>query len=395
MWGGSLPAELRDSVRLVGAERRVLAGGLLAVVVYGGWVLGTGTLADAVAPSLAGSVLFSVDSVPVDGLVVFAAVGWILVPAIVAAALLDRALKNTRGNLASRYRFDHPSALVAPSGLVVLALVAASAATGPSPLLVAAGAVAAAHLFVRTLAYGYRVYTFSVPPLLALLSVIAAASLAVGWLVHAPALGALSVVLGDRLAAAGVASVAQTIVAASGADAGTVRSVAVMGPAVLAAAYLVPQSVAGLVVALRAPLENPQPRPGQRYPSVGRRTAAPSAAAARPAQDDGVAETDADEAALAETEPSDETDEAPADADESGGTRVFTPDQPLPDETAAAENETTASDGTTADEWFADTAVYTDDGAGGGTSDRCPACHVDVPADGSARFCPNCGERLD
>jgi hypothetical protein len=324
--------------------------------------------------------------------VVFAAVGWILVPAIVAAALLDRALKNTRGNLASRYRFDHPSALVAPSGLVVLALVAASVATGPSPVLVAAGAVAAAHLFVRTLAYGYRVYTFSLPPLLSLLSVLAAASLAVAWLVHAPALGALSGVLGDRLAAAGVESVAETLFAASGADAAALRSAAVMGPAVLAAAYLVAQSVGGLVVALRAPLENPQPRPGQRYPSVGRRTAATSAAPGGPGQDDG---TVTDEAAPADADTSDDTDEASADADESGGTRVFTPDQPLPDERAAAENETTASDGTTADEWFADTAVYTDDAAGEGTSDRCPACHADVPADGSARFCPNCGERLD
>lgn len=394
MWGGSLPAELRDSVRLFGAERWFFAGGVLATVGYGGWVLGTGTLADAVAPSLVGSVLFSVGSAPVDALTVLAAVGWVLVPALVAAALLNRALKNTRGNLASRYRFDHPSALVAPSGLVVLALVAVGATTGLSPLLAATGAVAAAHLFVRTLAYGYRVYTFSVPPLLSLFSVLAAASLAVASLVHAPVLGTLSGPLGDRLAAAGVVSVAETMVAASGADAGTVRSAAVMGPAVLAAAYLVPQSVAGLVVARRAPLENPQPRPGQRYPSVGRRTAAPSAVAGGPGRDDGAAETDAapDESTPAEADTAEGTDEAPADSDESGGTRVFTPDQPLPEETAADE---TAADGTTADEWFADTAVYTDDATGKGTSDRCPACHADVPADGSARFCPNCGERLD
>ncbi|MFC7018911.1 MULTISPECIES: zinc ribbon domain-containing protein [Haloarcula] len=395
MWGGSLSAELRDSVRLVGAERWFFAGGVLGTVVYGGWVLGTGTLADAVAPSLAGSTLFSVGSAPVDALAVLAAVGWVVVPALVAAALLDRALKNTRGNLASRYRFDHPSALVAPSGLVVFAVVAVGATAGPSPLLAAAGAVAAAHLFVRTLAYGYRVYTFSVPPLLSLLSVLAAASLAVAWLVHAPALGTFTGSLGDRLAATGVASVAETVVAASGVDAGTARSAAVMGPAVLAAAYLVPQSAVGLVVALRAPLENPRPRPGQRYPSAGRRTAAPSADAGGPGRDDGAAETDADpdESAPAGADTADDTDDAPADSDESGGTRVFTPDEPLPEETAAADEPT--PDGTTADEWFADTAVYTDDAAGEGTSDRCPACHADVPADGSARFCPNCGERLD
>ncbi|MFC7027817.1 hypothetical protein ACFQJ5_09885 [Halomicroarcula sp. GCM10025324] len=384
MWGGSLTAAFRDSVRLLASERRLVAGGLFAYLGYGLWVVVTGRLLQSSLPALDTATVVSLATVQLDSLSLVAVLLWVAVPALVATALLDRSLKNSRGNLESRYRFDHPSALLAPSGLAVLTLVGLTVATGPSPSLLALTAVASAHLFVRTLAYGYRVYTFSVTVLFSVLTVLALSGLAVAWLLHAPTLGALNGTLGTQLAAAGVSSVAGTFVTASGTDAGTLLSLTVLVPAVLSAAYLVPQSILGLAVSLRAPLENPQPRPGQRYPGNTRSVTGHSGDAPDPAATNGSGDT-AD--AASEDPAGSTTDEGENEAEiqdttERPGTRVFTPDDPIPESDED-------------DEWYDDTAVFTEDAASAGTPDQCPACRTDLPTETTVSFCPNCGERLD
>lgn len=390
MSGGSLTTELRDSVRLLGSERRLFAGGFVGAVVFALWVFATGTLVQSVAPSLTGTTLLTAGGASVDAFTAFAAVAWVVVPGVVSARLLDRYLRNHRGNLESRYRFDHPSLLLAPSGVVVLLAVGLSSLVGQSlPLLVAA-TVASAHLLVRTLAYGHRVYSFSVPALFSLFAFLTGGALAVGWLLFGAAFADSSARLSQVLSAAGVTSVVETAVALAGTDAGTLLAGAAVFPAVLSLAYLVAQSAVAAPVALGAPVENPQPRPGQRYPPNAVERSSRETTEAAQVATDGSAEAGGSSETASEAEATDGTDSSETDAADRPGTRVFTPDEPVPEV-----DERDDTDETTADEWFEDTAVYTDDAASGDTPDECPACRADIPLETNASFCPNCGERLD
>lgn len=388
MWGGSLTAGLRDSVRLLGTEQRLFAGGLVGSVVFALWVLATGTLVQSVVPSLGETTLLTVAGTPLDALAAFAAVAWVVVPGVVTVRLLDRYLRNQRGNLESRYRFDHPSLLLAPSGVVVFLVVGLSLLVGESLPLLAVGAVASTHLLVRTLAYGHRVYSFSVPSLFSLFAFLTGGALAVGWLSLGSLLAPISGTLAARLSAAGVTPVVEAAVAVTGADASALLAGAALFPAVLSMSYLVAQSLVAATVALGSPVENPRPRPGQRYPpNSTERTSQAAAESARVATDGSTeAETSSD------NEETDDADSSVTDSDERPGTRVFTPDQPVPEVEA---RDADGTDETTADEWFEDTAVYTDDVASDDTPDECPACRADIPLESGVSFCPNCGERLD
>lgn len=388
MWGGSLTSELRESVRLLAAERWLFAGGFVGYVAVAVWVLATGTLALSVAPALDATTLLTVAGTPIDALAVFAGLAWVAVPGVVLAALLDRFLRNHRGNLESRYRFDHPALLLVPSGVVALLAVGLTLRVGPRLPVLAVAVVASVHLFVRTLAYGHRVYSLSVPPLFSLLSVLVGCAFAVGWLAHAPSLVAIGAPLESGLSAAGVPSVLETLAAMSGLDARGLLRASVAVPTALSLAYLLAQSAVAVTVYLRAPIENPQPRPGQRYPPNSSVPTSGTAGGAPTVATDGSAESDAD--ASPETDEESTDGDAPDDdSDDRPGTRVFTPDQPVP------EAGTDTDDETSEEEWFDDTAVYTDDAASDGTPDECPACRTDIPLETRVRFCPNCGERLD
>lgn len=385
MWGGSLTSELRDSVRLLGTERWLFAGGFVAYVAVAVWVLATGTLALSVAPALAETTLLTVAGTPITALAVFAGLVWVAIPGVVLAALLDRFLRNHRGNLASHYRFDHPALLLVPSGVLMLVVFGSTLFVGQTLPVLAVGAVASGHLFVRTLAYGHRVYSLSVPRLFSLMAVLVGWTFAIGWLAHAPSLVSIGAPLESGLSSAGVPSVVETLASLLGLDARELLSVAVAFPTVLSLAYILAQSAVATTVYLRAPIENPRPRPGQRYPPNASVTSSRATTETPAVATDGSAETTAD------SPPADE-DSTDTDSDERPGTRVFTPDQPVPETETVADAET---GDTTGEEWFEDTAVYTDDAATDGAPDECPACRTDIPLETRVSFCPNCGERLD
>jgi hypothetical protein len=339
-----------------------------------------------------------------------AAVLWLLVPAVVATWLLERQLANPHGNLQSHYRVEPPWVLVAPSAVVALVALIAGVAVGPRPPVVAVGVVASTHLFVRTVAYGRRVYSFSPRRLFTLLSVVSAAALAAGWLVHAPRLPG---VVGRQVARADVASLVETGTAIAGTTPATALGVLVAVPALLSGLYLLVQSLAARRVRSRAPLARPDKRAEQRFPIMppvpaserpGATVSEPSGPPTDDTSDDS-AETESDpdtaeaEPTAGEEEPAPaetESDPAPSEDDKSQ-TRVFTAEEPVPDgdaePTQLADEDDEDDDGDDDDGWIDDTAVFSPD-RGSGDSGECESCGETLPADASVTFCPNCGQKI-
>ena len=383
-------AELRRSVAVLATEWWLVAGGLAGYVAYGVWVVGTGLALDALAPGLAGRPITTVGPATVTGLIVFTAVAWLLAPAVTAAWLLDRQLSNVNGNLVSQYRIDHPGVLPAPSGVLVLVATAVVLAVGPRGPVLAGMAIAGVHLFVRTIAFGRRVYSFSPQPLFTVLSVVSGLALAAAWLAHAPALpGAV----GEQVASAGVVTVVQTGLDTAGIGAGTARGVLVSVPALFSGLYLAVQTVLAYRVRARAPLANPVKRAEQRYPVMppvgdssrpGPPTPSPNGGSSQATTNSSSSEPD--DTAEQPTEATAETTE-----DDSSHTRVFTTDEPIPDDGDAM--ATVAGDADDEDDgWIDDTAIFSPDGATS-VADECGACGEEIPRE-SVTFCPNCGERI-
>ena len=72
----SIPAgELRRAVSLFAAEWWILAGGVVGALAYGCWVVATGLAFQAVEPAVASAT----GSLPVSGLLLFAALVWLLI----------------------------------------------------------------------------------------------------------------------------------------------------------------------------------------------------------------------------------------------------------------------------------------------------------------------------
>ena len=390
-------AELRRSVAMLASEWWLVAGGIAGYLTYGVWVIGTGLAVEAFEPSLATRTVTTVGSTGVTGLVVFAAVAWLLVPAVTAAWLLDRHLSNVNGNLVSRYRIDHPGVLPAPPGVLMLVATVAAIAVGPRPPVLAVLALASTLLLVRTVAFGRRVYSFSPKPLFAAMSAVSGLDLAAAWLVHAPGLPGSA---GERVASAGVSTVVETGLSAAGVGSGTALGVLVAVPAVLSGLYLAAQTVVARQVRARAPLSNPVKRAEQRYPimppvgdssrpgpptpSTNSRSSSGSSSSDSSSSDD-------------TTEPSAAADttgtESSADTtDDRSHTQVFTSDEPIPEGedavTAVADADAEDDD----DGWVDDTAIFSPDGATS-SDDECGACGEEIPRE-SVTFCPNCGEKV-
>lgn len=400
---GGPATELRESVTLLLREWWLFVGGLLGVLCYGGWVLASGVVFRRVTPLAS---VRTVAGFAIDAATVFAVLAWLVLPALVAVALVERRLQNASGNLVDDYRLDHPSVLLAIPGLVLLGCLAATVTVGESTAVVAVALVASVHLLVRTVAYGYRVYTLSLPRLFSALLFLTAATLAGGALVQ---MAALSGPVGEWVANAGVDTVVRTQLPAAGIDPASVPGLVVAVPAVLASAYLLLQLVAGSVVRLRAPLEDPNRRAGQRFPIMPPvSTGAGGGGDGAVAVDDGPANDAVDDATAA-------TD------DDRSQTRVFSPNAPLaderrpevdgagvaddavsPDDEASAgrdpADEASDDTGTESEEstegWMDDTAVFTADAAGT-APDQCPDCGREIPLETTVTFCPNCGERLE
>jgi hypothetical protein len=385
--------ELRRSVAVLATEWWLLAGAVAGYLLYGVWVIATGLAVETFAPTLTTTTV----TTGVTGLVVLAAVAWVLVPAVVATWLLDRRLSNDYGNLVSQYRIDNPGVLPAPSGVLVLLAAAAAVVVGPQAPVVTVLAVASVHLFVRTVAFGRRVYSFSPRPLFTVLSVVSAAAMAAAWLVHAPGLPGS---VGERVASAGVASVVETGLGGTGLAPATALGVLVTVPAFLSGAYLAVQALAARSVRAKAPLARPDKRAEQRYPIMP-----PVADSSRPGPPTPSANsTTTGEEASAEPEPEERaTPESAAAADSSDDgaddhssddgsshTRVFTTDEPIPDDGNAM--AAVAEDGDEEDGWIDDTAIFTPEGTTS-SEDECGACGESIPRE-SVTFCPNCGERI-
>jgi len=362
----SLPTgELRRSLSLFATEWWVLVGGLVGYLAYGCWVVGTG-VALATVESLS-----TLESLALTGFV------WLFVPAAVATWFLTRRFSNEHGNLRDRYRFAHPSALLWPPGVVMLGCLAVTLTASRSPAITLLALIASVFLLVRTIAYGYRVYTLSVPWLFSLLGLLSGVALSAAWLVQATMVAGLNATVRDGVADAGVGPVVEAVTAAAGVTPAAALAALVGVPAVLSAAYLLVQSVAGVVVRRQAPLADPIRRPGQRFPVMSPVTDGPSRKSAPDAGPD-----DVDTETVSESTADTDSAESAADGKPSQ-TRVFTPD-----DDASADSETRAIQTDTeesTDGFDDDTSVFSPEQAG------CDNCGRAVPE--AASVCPNCGER--
>lgn len=380
----SLAVELRRSASVLRTEWWLLVGGIAGVLLYGAWVLVTGLLLESVVPAAGATVLTSVATTSVTVRVAVAAVVWLLVPAAVVTWLLNRQLSNTYGNLVSQYRFDHPGVLPAPTGVIVALTTVAAVAVGPRTPVLVVMAVAGVHLLVRTVAFGRRVYSFSPRPLFSVLVGTSAVALAAACLAGAPAVPGT---VGARMAAAGVPAVVETGLAITGLARGTALGVLVAVPALLSGLYLGVQAVVARRVRAKAPLANPQKRAEQRYPIMP-----PVTDSSRPGPPTSTADRSGTTRPTDSTAPPDGSDATTGATDDDSHTRVFTADEPVPEEGEAVATVTDDGEGATDDGWIDDTAIFSLDGAGG-AADECDSCGQAVSEE-SVTFCPNCGSRL-
>ena len=412
--------ELSGSIRLLWAGERWLWRG--AVAVLAGFVLWVGATGAALSygAEFAGRPL-SVTGWSATTTVAFATVTvlWVVAPAALVAALVNRYVTNVSGNVHTQYRVEHPVALVAPF-LSLFALGAAGAvALGDVPAALAAGLVAVGLLaLVRTLAYSYRVFSFSTPLAVQFALFASLAVTAVSLLAGAATVAGRRAVVDD--AAAGVAdllgspTVADVLTGTTTAGPVTVSTLlglAAVLPAGLATCYVLVQNAVGLVDRTRRPdVPRSQLRTGQRYPEFARPVAEQSGGTqtrpetdvsatnggTAPAADTTAAADDPDPAAAAESGPADAdvpddtdggTDDSGADAgdDDVSHTKVFTaPDDGQFDADVPGVDDSPGGGG--------DTAVV--GGADSGDGYRCPTCGDSFTSDTNFAYCPTCGTEL-
>lgn len=414
---GRLGAELRESAALLRAETWLFVGAGLAWIAYGGWVLTTGLLLE----TLTGPerTIFATPGVGAVSLhTVLAAVVWLAVPSLATVVILNRRLRNSYGNLVDAYRLDYPSLLLVVPGSVLLGCLLLSITLGQRPPLTVVALIATVHLVVRTVAYGHRVYTVSVLPLLSLLVFVSAVSLGAGWLVQAATAPDTPAVLSPWLTRAGVGPVVEAALQLTGVQPSQATPLFVAVPGVLASVYLLFQLLAGAVIRSRAPLANPQRRPDQRFPIMPP-VGGPRNGDKNPATDRNV---DANPGSPEQTEDGTDTvaDDGDAAPSEHTGTRVFSPDempqtqpparesaqdneQPSDEDSGATtaakdsgrEPETAGTDDTssaTDEAWMDDTAVFTPGSRDAGQS-YCSDCGESLPSDATA--CQSCGSPID
>ncbi|MHC3381094.1 zinc-ribbon domain-containing protein [Haloarcula sp. H-GB5] len=417
---GRLGLELRESAALLRAETWLFVGVGLAWLVYGGWVLATGLLL-AQFPGLERTVLATLAGRTVTLRTVLAAGLWLVGPSLATVVLINRRLRNRHGNLADAYRLDHPSLLLAIPGSVLLGCLLLSVILGqlwPLTVVVLFGTV---HLVVRTVAYGHRVYTLSVPPLLSLLVFVSAVSLSTGWLVQMDTASGVSPALSPWLTQAGISPVVEIALKLTGVQPAQATPIFIAVPGVLASAYLLFQLLAGTPVRIRAPLSNWQRRPDQRHPIM------PPAGSAQNGTERPTAQEAVDAAPDSREQTGTDTEDDDSDAESPGhtGTRVFSPDEAqaaeppahesgqgnAPPSGAATEPEATVDDtgtgadsetagtddtnettSTTDEAWMDDTSVFTPGGRDAGQS-YCSECGESLPPD--ADTCPSCGDPVD
>jgi len=404
-------AEARESGVLVTREGRLFAGLLMVLAGYAGWIFLTGYAVDQSAPprtllTVRGTAV----TVPVAGLTL----AWLAPPALLAPILVDRYLRNRSGNRPpNAYRLvAHPLLLLWPPAVAVAAAGAVLARTGPGLPAVALVAVAALYLVVRTVAFGYRVYSFSRPLLLWAVTGLASASALGGLLAAAPTGGPVPILVGPTV---------DTWQAVAGS-----RSLAVAGAGtavVLVGGYVLLQTATGVVTRLRAPIHDPDKRAGQRYPPGSEPAAEPDTPTAtvddspeapsqtRVFQSGGpTGEADPEDQATAspstpvdeesgDSSPPPESTGRPGDRRSQATPAAESSDRGATSETAASSDEGGSSDGRGdgptdgSDDWEADTAVFTPGDTDDSDGVACGDCGAQL-ADEAGRFCPNCGNQI-
>lgn len=378
--------ELVDSVRLlVDEERRLLAG-----LVGGGagflvWVAGTGVTVGRLVEMVRGPVSVDPWSGEASLLVAVFFCLWVVVPSVLAVRFVLGEVLNLRGNVEQRYRFDQPLVLlVAPlAGLVAVVGVALVLGVGVGVLL--ALWVASAVLLARTVAYGYRVYSLSVPRLLQAALFVAAALVGLSVAVQTAGLADQQRLVAAAIGRAGLSGVASGTVRIGAVSAPLVALTGAAAPAAVALAYVGLQLLASLVVRARKP-EVPRSaiRAGQRHPGVVQPGAserlAVGAGPAEGATDDGGSATNGNGTPEGATEKRGDADEAgdgsgddeddAVGPDRFGETRVYTP----------------SSDAQATDPELGKTSVK---------NELCPICGVTYEAEPDRTNCPNCNAILD
>jgi len=395
--------EIGRSVRLLVDEERWLFLGLVAGAAgYLVWLAGTGVAVSQVADLAVGAYTVDPWSTEAVGLAAVFAVLWILVPSLVAVRYVVGNLTNLRGNVEQCYRFDRPLVALVPPLVLLAAAVAVGAARGVATWYVL-GLLAVANtlLLVRTVAYGYRVYSFSAPRLLRALVFGSAVVATTATATRAASLAGQSALVEAAAARYGVADLVFGEVSRAGLTAPLLPLVAVATPAALALAYVWVQLFASLVVRIRRPdVPRSAIRAGQRYPQVvqpgtrdrlamgtasgGGDAGARDGSGGGSANAEGVEDASADDGGSAggrESSDGSTAEGGPAGSgDDSvepvGQTRVYTPPDDAEDPPLDAESETGA-DGTAVKNEF------------------CPICGETYAADPDRTNCPNCNAVLD
>ncbi|QLH79392.1 hypothetical protein HZS55_19745 [Halosimplex rubrum] len=386
--------ELGRSVRLLADEERWFFLGLVAGAAgYLIWLAGTGVAVSQVADLVVGAYTVDPWSTEAVGLAATFAVLWVLVPSAVAVRYVVGNLTNLRGNVEQCYRFDHPLVALVPPLVLLAAAVAVGAARGAVTWYVLALlAVANTLLLVRTVAYGYRVYSFSAPRLLQALVFVSAVVATTATVSRAASLGGQTALVEAAAARYGVGEAVFGEVTLAGLTAPLLPLAAVATPAALALAYVWIQLFASLVVRIRRPdVPRTAIRAGQRYPQV-----------VQPGTTDRLAMGTASEAE-SESESAGSGTQAPDSGDASGGSTA-----------GAGSNDDATSDTTGATDSGEDsvepagqTRVFSPPedaevpGADAGSGEAavknefCPICGETYAAEPDRTNCPNCNAVLD
>jgi hypothetical protein len=418
--------ELSGSIRLLWARERWLWSGLFAVLAgFAFWVGATGVAMNYGA-EFAGQPL-SVMAWSATTTAVFAVVTvlWVLVPAAVVTYLVTGYVTNVSGNVHTHYRVDHPFTFVAPFLGLFLAGAGGAVALGTVPAALAGALVAVGLLvLVRTLAYSYRVFSFSVPLVVQAALFASLAVTAVALLVSVATLAGRRAFV--EAAATGIAGVVgSTTVAdvltgtttAGPVTVPTLLGLAAVLPAVLALGYILVQNLVGFLNRSRKPdVPRSRLRTGQRYPDFARPVSQSPDGGAAPTPSSGTATANGgtpsrpdSSSASATAAPADSSETATADdtgsesagkgseaesdcedpADDVSHTRVFT----APDDGGFDADVPNLDDGDDAGD---DTAVV--GGAGGTPIDsngyRCPTCADTFGSGTNFAYCPTCGTEL-
>lgn len=397
--------EFVGSVRLVASgEAKLLAGALAVAVGYAAWVGATG-MALAVGFGLGGqptAVATWEATSPVA--VGVAALAWVVVPAAVVTALVDRAVTNSNGTVRQQYRVTHPFLLVAPFLLLFAVGVGVAVVVGGRPVAVLAG-LSAVGLFAlfRTVPASYRVFSFSHPRLVEGLLFVALAVDSVALPVSAATLtgrqavvDAASTGLGQRFGTSVIGTVLTGSTTVAGVTVPYLLGASAGVPVVLALAYFVVQGAVAGVTRLRSPdVPRGNLRTGQRYPDFARPVRGASGTGSTPRSSS---------TKPASTEPTSAGSAGSTDASTVAQTQA-TSDGDTATETAGSD----VSDGESEEDDVSHTKVFKppsdgDVDADGATDGEetvvgdgyvCPSCEDRFGPDASFEYCPACGSELE